>query len=63
MSTLIMAVGTWEDRLHIEEVSELLKVRSTETTAFLQKYFVGSMNEAGMDTSELLATLNNPPTL
>jgi hypothetical protein len=49
--------------LHIGEVSEILKVRSAETTAFLRKYFVGSMNEAGIETSELLATLDNPPTL
>jgi hypothetical protein len=49
-----MAVGAFEDRLHSEEASEILKVRSNETTEFLEKHFVGMLKALGIDASDLL---------
>jgi hypothetical protein len=63
ISTLIMAIGAFEDRLHREEALEVLKARSSEAIAFLQEHFVGSMKGAGVDVSELLQSLRMPPVL
>lgn len=57
MSALMLAIEVFESRLHAAESSEVLKDRSKEAAEFLQKHFVGSMNEAGVDASELLKLL------
>lgn len=63
ISTLIIAIGAFENRLHSEEAFEILKARSSEAVAFLQEHFVGSMKESGIDVSELLRSLKMPPVL
>ncbi len=61
ISTLTMAVGVYEDRLHPDEAMELLNARSNEAIDFLQKYFVKWAQESGIDASGLIETLKKPP--
>jgi hypothetical protein len=63
MSTLIMAVGVFEDRLHGPESLEILTTKSNEALEFLQTYFVDSMKKAGLDVSGLVEILKAAPSL
>jgi hypothetical protein len=59
MSTLIMAVVVFETRLYEKEVKEILRVRSKDTTEFLERYFVQFVKELGIDASDLLKTIKS----
>lgn len=63
MSTLIEAVSAFKSRLHDGETLEMLRARSNETVGFLRQHFVPWAEKEGLDTSELLVTLSNPPVL